>query len=114
MHNDLKTVWAKITRCLQSALCEIQTVRLNGSPGIWFSAEMKGDGIRINNARMHRPSSNLTQSRYISEAEFMQFAAYYDGWCNGQYQRSDIRKFGKNTSYIFALINHFTKVTDTI
>ena len=39
MHNDPKILWAKISRCLQSAPCEIQTVRLNGSPGLWISAE---------------------------------------------------------------------------
>jgi hypothetical protein len=107
MHNDTKTLWAKITQCLQLTPCEIQTVRLNGSPGIWFSAEMEGYEICIDNARRHRPPANLTQRRYISEAEFVQFAAYYDGWRNGQYQRSDIRNSGENTSYIFALINHF-------
>jgi hypothetical protein len=107
MRGDSKTLWAKIIRCLRSKPCEIQTVRLNESPGVWLSVEMEGQVICIDNARLNRPSARLSQKRYISEAEFVQFAPYYDGWRNGQYQRSAIRNLGKNTSYIFALVHHF-------
>jgi hypothetical protein len=104
---DAKYLWAKIIRHLNSQSCEIQTIRLNKTSGLWFLVAFEDNSICIDYALAHTPSAKISGKRYISEEEFVKIAYYFEGWLNGNHKRSDIRNKSKNTSYIFALVSHF-------
>jgi hypothetical protein len=95
-------------RYLKSQSCEIQTIRLNKTPGVWFLATFEDNTICIDNASAHTPLARISGKRYISEQEFIKISYYYEGWLGGKYKRNNIRNESQNTSYIFALINYFS------
>jgi hypothetical protein len=73
-------------------------------------ASGSGNEIRIQNSRTKRPSTRLSQDRYIGEEEFIRIGLSYEGWQNGTIPRPVIRNLSKNTSYIFGITGHFKTV----
>jgi hypothetical protein len=57
---DAKNLWAKIIRYLKSQSCEIQTIKLNGTLGLWFLAAFENNSIRIDNAAAHTPQTQIS------------------------------------------------------
>jgi hypothetical protein len=104
-----KALWTRIVSSLKKNSQEIKTVRLDNRNGRWFLASVEGDMLSIKDARTYTPSIELTGTRLIGKDEFTIIYPFYEKWRNKKYQRSDICKLSRNTSYIFALIAHFNK-----
>jgi hypothetical protein len=101
--------WTRMVSVLERTPLEIQTVRLNGTDGLWFLASVRNNSIKINRAVNHQPSVDITAEWSLSEAEFIEIFPYYDGWKKGEIPRNEIRDLSNKTSYIFALIEYFTE-----
>ena len=98
----IHNLWQSIVLKLNSKT-EIQTVRLDGNEGVWFSAYSINGYVEI------KPFSNPKNPRKIVEKEFTKVYPCYQLWKAGKILRKSMRKISLNTSYILALINHFEK-----
>ena len=68
----------------------------------------EGGNVFVENAKLHSPSSKISQSRKINKDLFLRVYSYYPRWANGErHLRQEVREFSWNTAYIFALIAHF-------
>ena len=98
-------VWDKIMISLENNPTEISTITQNDREPLWFKAFVKNSHIIIENAEIHRPSTNLTNRRRITKKDFLLIYPYYRRWINGEIGiRNEVRDLSVNTSYIFALI----------
>jgi hypothetical protein len=100
-------LWKKVLSTLEASPQDIQTVRLDGKDGKWFYAEVRGELIRISEARIKSPSSALTSSRFINENAFTKIHSLYNEWRKGSVPRTKIRDVNLNSSYILAIIHQF-------
>jgi hypothetical protein len=102
-----KLLWSKIVSSLRQNPHEIETIKLDRSPGIWFSASVENNAIVVDNAVANAPSAIIRGARMIFEDEFIKVFTYYEPWINRRCPRGKIRNKSMNTSYIFALIHHY-------
>lgn len=62
----------------------------------------------VENAKLHNPSSKLSQRRKIIKKDFLKVFLYYHRWANGESNlRQEVRLISRNTAYIFALLSYF-------
>ncbi len=100
-----ETLWNRITSCLSSSGEEIKT-----TTGLWFTASFRDGKLYIDRAIYNSPSSELSMKRTISKKDFQFVHSYYDRWVNGETGiRHEASRKSRNTAYIFALIDRFSK-----
>ena len=104
---DANALWSIIASSLHKQPRDIQTIKQDGSGGLWFSAEVVDDTLYIDNTRQRTPSSKLASNRAISREEFMRVYPLYYSWKTGSVSRVQVTKSTQNSSYIFAIIHNF-------
>jgi hypothetical protein len=96
-------LWQSIITKLYKSSQEVQTVT-----GMWIQVNADNDAIYVNNAVKNNPSSNLSHTRTISKNEFVRLYPLYFQLRSGIITREQAKGGSMNSSYIFALINHFS------
>jgi hypothetical protein len=104
MKNKEVNYWAEAIWLLQSAT-DVPTIHKNGGIGLWFSAVSQNGKIRINNARISKPSCNISSPIKITKEEFLKISAYYHPWLSGLIERGTVRDKTHKSSYIFGICN---------
>lgn len=100
--------WQKIVYQLSQAPVDVKTVPQRNRTPVWFNTSVAGNCIRINKAAYEKPSSNLTMPRLITFSDFERVYEKYLKWISGENNaRSEAMQCSLNSSYIFALVEHF-------
>jgi hypothetical protein len=105
----LCNIWKMLYKLTKNCSIDVETVRLDGRRGKWFSARCDGNNIIIQNSTTNNPATELSQPRYISKEEFIRIGLSYERWRARTMPRSSIRNLSENTSYIFAIIEKFKR-----
>lgn len=96
-------LWNIVISRILSTEKELQTKR-----GFWFRVISKGGKLYVDKAVQNSPSSKITKQRPISKKDFIFVFSYYERWVRGEAGiREEVAQKSQNTSYIFAIINHF-------
>ena len=106
-HQDGLSLWQYIVSTLKTVPQDIQTVRHDGSGGIWFYGTTHNNAIVIDRAKEKQPSSSINAPRFITEAEFTELYPLYYQWKADRITRVQVAQISQNSSYIFALIYQF-------
>lgn len=103
-----ESTWNKIIATLRDTHMEISTVPSNNRKPLWFAAYVENGDLYVQNATIHKPSTNISQRRKITKRDFETVYPYYHRWASGEtYLRQEVRTLSRNTAYIFALIVEF-------
>ena len=101
-------MWAKITSALTDISLEVATVPSNNKEPLWFVTYMDNGKVYVDNAKAHKPSTNMSQRRRIPKKDFLTVYDYYHRWANGErHLRQEVSLLSRNTAYILALIAKF-------
>jgi hypothetical protein len=106
---NMDFIWDNIIKKIDNRTVEIQTKKLNGEMGVWFSVNVFNDSIIIGKSIINSPSSKLKNQRIISKNEFLNVYQYYSNWKNNEIKRTFLKNLSQNTSYIFAIIHFYDK-----
>jgi len=102
---DSEALWKKTLSSLSANGVELQTLK----DGLWFLASARGNRIIIGNAAANTPSCTLDRLRQVLKTEFIFVHSFYDRWLDGETGISEkIREKSKNSTYILAMIKHFS------
>ncbi len=100
-----EALWKKTLSSLSANGVELQTLK----DGLWFLASARGNRILIGNAAAHEPSCTLDRPREVQKTEFVYVHSFYGRWLEGETGiREKIRKRSMNSTYILAMIKHFS------
>jgi len=100
-----EALWSYIISGLSSSGEDMQT-----TTGLWFTASSHDGKLYVDRATYNSPSSDLSTRRTISKNDFLFVHSYYDRWSNGeQGVRHEVSRKSRNTAYIFASIDNFSK-----
>lgn len=100
--------WKKIITNLCNAPIEIHTIPSNNKEPLWFETYSDGTYVYVQNAKKHKPSTNISQTRAITKKDFLTVYSYYHRWAGGEtHLRQEVRLYSRNTAYIFSLISVF-------
>jgi len=111
-NNNLNSIWDIIINKINKKIIEIQTIKLNGEMGIWFSVNILNNKLIIEKSINNIPSSKLKHPRKINKNEFLNIYQYYFKWKNREINRYKLRNKSRNTSYILSIINYFEKIIE--
>lgn len=100
-------LWKKVIQNLFHYHREIQTINQNGTKSKWISVSSDDMNVYVDKAKLNTPSSSITLARTINRNEFVKLIPLYYQWRNGNITREEAKGGSMNSSYIFALINHF-------
>ena len=106
---NMDFIWDNIIKKIDNRTVDIQTKKLNGEMGVWFSVNVFNDSIIIGKSIINSPSSKLKNQRIISKNEFLNVYQYYSNWKNNEIKRTFLKNLSQNTSYIFAIIHFYDK-----
>lgn len=95
-------LWNKILQDLESNPRDLQTIPLRGN-GIWFYASIRENVIVVENARTHKPSSNLAAPRTITQREFERMYPIYIRRRHGEQVSNEARRASRNQVYIYSI-----------
>jgi hypothetical protein len=103
-----ENLWRKIVAELAIGPVETATVPSNNKEPSWFIVYLEEGIVYVDNAKIHKPSTKMSQRRRISEKDFLAVYPYYHRWANGERNsKQEAIAFSQNTAYIFALIAKF-------
>src|SRR5665647_476808 len=103
-----ENIWSKINSALKESLMEVATVPSTNRDPKWFVAYIDKDVLYVDNAKDHKPSTNMSQPRKISKKDFLTVYNYYYRWAQGERNlRQEVRLLSPNVAYIFGLIARF-------
>jgi len=97
--------WEALLEILRDAT-ELQTINWQGIPNLWFSAKSCGKEILIGPAKRNKPSSKASP-RALTKREYEDLSELYFPWREKRVRRGDMVNISLNSSYAFALMNHF-------
>lgn len=92
---------------------DVQTINWKGEPNLWFHAKSDGHSIHVGPAKKNIPSSKASP-RHISRMEYIKLMPYYYPWREKQVDRAEAASISMNSSYVFALMNHYSRRTADI
>lgn len=103
MNNE--ALWNYVISALSSSGEEIQT-----TTGLWFTASSRDGRLYVDRAINNSPSIDLSMKKAISKKDFLFERSYYDRLVNGETGvRHEVSRKSRNSAYIFALIDKFSK-----
>jgi hypothetical protein len=70
INQNLDYIWDTIINEIKNKTIEIQTKKLNGELGIWFSVNVFNNSFIIGKSINNKPSTKLKTQRIIEKNEF--------------------------------------------
>ena len=105
--SNVNELWKNILIELTNFPQDVQTIRQNGSFGLWFFAQSQDGFVYVSNAKHNTPSSSLKVPVQISQEEFVKVYPYFSQWKNDIISRQDVAAITQKSSYIFAIVYKF-------
>jgi hypothetical protein len=104
MPNEL---WETIIRNISNNPRDIRTIPLNGG-GRWFHVSINRDGVTIliDNAKMEKPSSKLSQIRVLDKDDFRKMYSIYLRRKAGEKVSHEATQTGRNQVYIYSIFHY--------
>ena len=100
-------LWNKILSELSKAEMELSTIPKTSKEPIWFRVSTDGNGIFVNPAIEHHPSSRLTMTRKLTYHEFLKIYPLYLKREKGEAVSKDAAKATVNQVYWYSIIKNY-------
>jgi hypothetical protein len=102
---NAREIWNYLLKRVNESEFEIHTVPKNRRKPRWFVVIGKDESIIIQEAKINRPSVELSTERKLTFKDFEFVYSYYDRWLTGEVGvRQEVTRSSRNTAYILALI----------
>jgi hypothetical protein len=104
--SDLMQYWQSLIATFQNEETELHTMPITVRTPRWFTVVSYGDCLYVSNAKQHKPSCTISDSRRLSYTEFARMYPIYLKRKAGQAVSKEATAASRNQVYWYPIMKH--------